>query len=745
MPEVTGATQISDFSFAGAGLRQGLRRPRAVLLAAALIAWWWVAASPAEARPYTVYACDAAGFWGYANNAWTPLGAGTIESRCPSNNDSQRGLTTRIVGGDSYPGLTASIFDFFAPPGTTITGIRWSGRLARNNCAWSASIVAYPAASIVVGVPNEAYCSTEEFDLFSSILSFPAPAGTTHLRQMVICGRTNCDPGATFHSRHIEVNLEDWWAPSVSASGALADGHWVSGEQVVRVDTADNTGIRRMDASIPGTPARSAEFSCNPTFAVPCPGSPSADLSLETTGLNDGTHTLAVTATDGAGNATTANRTVRVDNTPPDPVAPSLMGGEGWRTTNDFGMSWVNSTGQHAPITAAGWELCSEGRCVEGSRQESGIEEIRNLAVPRPGDHTARIWLEDAAGNSRREAAIAAVHMRFDPVAPGLTFESPDPADPLRVGVLASDQHSGVADGDIEIRRAGTNAWHGLDTRLEDGRLVAYVDDERFRRGTYEFRAHVVDHAGNEASIGPQDAGAAGLRLPVRAVTRLKAGLRRVGITRRVVRRHGRRRMIRRRVISFDPRFRARYRRPVKLHGRLTNGEGQALADATIDVLDESSTGRSRLVATLQADRNGSFSYRFRARRNRLIRFRYHGSRRIGPADAPVRVLVPATTSIDVSRSTVLNGESVRFRGRVKTGPLPPAGKLVEVQAHFRDRWRTFSTVRTDRNGRWRFPYRFGGTVGRVRYRFRVVLPAEGGYPFTTGASRMLRVLVVGL
>ena len=289
----------------------------------------------------------------------------------------------------------------------------------------------------------------------------------------------------------------------------------------------------------------------------------------------------------------------------------------------------------------------------------------------------------------------------------------------------------------------GTSAWHGIDTKLTSPGLVAYVDDERFRNGVYEFRAHATDRAGNEASIGPKDAGAASLRLPVRATTKLRAGARRIKIKRRVVHRDGQRRTVRKRVVVLDPRVRASFRSRVRLHGRLTNEDGQPLDAATVDVLDADS--RDRLLGTVQTGLDGGFSYRLKATRSRGIRFRYHGSRRIGAAEAVVRILVPAASTIQVDRSTVLNGDSVLFRGRVRTGPIPTAGKLIEVQAYFRRQWRTFSTVRSDSQGRWEFPYEFGGTTGRVRYRFRVLLPVEGGYPFATGTSPVIRVLVTGL
>ncbi len=187
---------------------------------------------------------------------------------------------------------------------------------------------------------------------------------------------------------------------------------------------------------------------------------------------------------------------VRVDNTPPDPVQPIVAGGEAWRSTNDFDLRWSNPPGQHAPIVAANWEACAEGVCQGGREGGDNVRGIQNLSVRNPGDHIARVWLEDAAGNSRQASAIAAVHLRYDPVDPSLSFEPDDPADPLRIAVTASDRHSGVASGEIEMRREGTQAWHGLETRREEGSLVAYVDDERFGNGVYEFRAHATDRAG---------------------------------------------------------------------------------------------------------------------------------------------------------------------------------------------------------------------------------------------------------
>jgi len=95
-----------------------------------------------------------------------------------------------------------------------------------------------------------------------------------------------------------------------------------------------------------------------------------------------------------------------------------------------------------------------------------------------------------------------------------------------------------------------------------------------------------------------------------------------------------------------------------------------------------------------------------------------------------------------VRRIAVAGGRPLLLQGRVGR-PVPRHGKLVEVQAHFRGRWRTISAVRARRDGRWRFRYVFRTTGLRTGYRMRARVPVEAGYPFAVGASRPVRVTVL--
>jgi hypothetical protein len=585
-------------------------------------------------------------------------------------------------------------------------------------------------------MPNGQFCETLGYDNRGWPIPQPVPGGTTRLEQLVICGASECPPAAVFHSHVLEVTVDDPQPPSISLSGPLASGWWVSGTAGrfpdVQITGGDNTGVQRIEASL-GARSSTQGSACDWSHAQPCAGQSTMAWTPGVGDLSDGRHTLSVSVTDASGNTTSATRDVYVDNTPPDPVLPEITGGTAWRRTNGFAVSWTNPPNGGAPITRAHWKLCrTDGSCpARGQQAGDEVHELPGLLAPAPGDYRLFVWLEDAAGNQREATAAVAVPVRFDPEPPELAFLAPDPADPLRVVVHGSDRHSGIAQGAIEMRQSGTDTWHGLPTTLEGSHLVAYVDDERFRRGAYEFRAHAQDRAGNEASTGKRtDGSAATLRLPARIDTRLT-----VGVLRRLDDRRARR---------FDRTITARYGTVLRLSGLLVNADGQPIEAATIEALEEPFDGTPLPIGLATTGADGRFRYILRATRNRDLLFKYAGSRRIGAATSPFELRVPAASTIRVNRKRVRNGQGVVFTGRVASRPLPITGKLIEMQAHFRGRWRTFSTLRTDRAGRWRFRYQFGATLGRVTYRFRARLPSEGGYPFLSGRSKVAKVLVVG-
>ncbi|HET8822434.1 MAG TPA: hypothetical protein VFM57_12875, partial [Thermoleophilaceae bacterium] len=60
-------------------------------------------------------------------------------------------------------------------------------------------------------------------------MPYSVPSGTTRLEQLAVCGARECSPGAAAHTHNVEVTIEDPAPPSISLSGPLASGRWVSG------------------------------------------------------------------------------------------------------------------------------------------------------------------------------------------------------------------------------------------------------------------------------------------------------------------------------------------------------------------------------------------------------------------------------------------------------------------------------------------------------------------------------------
>jgi hypothetical protein len=590
---------------------------------------------------------------------------------------------------------------------------------------------AEPSGGTVFGLPNGQFCATSDFDLRTQTLAFPVPAGTTRLQQLVICGAPTCDTGATMHTTASVVTIEDPVPPTLSLSGPLVERRWVSGTRLVVTNARDNVGIASHTTALAGVADRQS-LPCNYTAPRPCTDFVARSF-IATEQAPQGPNQLSVDVVDGAGNPAHASQTIYVDNQPPERVRPLVEGGEQWRSGNGFKLLWVNPAQAYAPIVRAHYRLCSSAGCGDQLADGPDIDDIGPIQLPAPGDYTVRVWLEDEAGNESYDlTASDPVHLRFDPEAPRLTFEPPDPADPLRVSVLVDDRYSGMATGEIEMRERGGDTWHALQTKLEGSRLVGYVDDERFRSGAYEFRARAADLAGNEGSTNRRANGArATIDLPVRFVTRLKVGLARAARPR----------------VRPMSRAQVRYGRRIKLAGRLTNVDGQPLDGASVEVFADTVNDATGPVSAgiAHTDKAGRFSYVALANQSKVLRFRYPGSRRIRSAEANFRLGVPAVATIRARPRSLLNGETVTLSGSVRTRPLPVSGKLIEIQAFFRSRWRTFSTTRAGPDGRWIFEYQFGATRGQIRYRLRARLPAEGGYPFDTGYSPVARVLVSGL
>jgi len=727
--------------------------PVAALMATAL------AVESASAGTFELRSCMAAKAEDYDSGAFAAARSSSrmvIRRSCNPFGQGERGLVTsnRVARGRLRRNEHASVV-LWTPPGTRIVRFDWSGKLRRSDCGWTVELYAVRPGQRPAYIKREragrncphprganaSYAPPRNYNVGSA----------TALVQRVVCrSRDGCPASrpTMLVTRYAKAYVVDFTRPGVRIlGGGLASWRWVRGEQSLRYTAGDNVGIRSARLLVAGRQYAKSAAACNYASRTPCPSGPNALVADTRRVSRDGVHAIAVEVQDASGNSSVGRSVALIDNTAPSRVDVAADGGQAWRRTNAFNVRWSNPLDPYAPIVAAFARLCPTvgGSCREARYAGSGISRVLAMRVPGPGSWKLSLWRQDAAGNADRGRASVPVLLRYDPEPPQLSFERQTLADPTRVSVLVRDTVSGLARGEIELRRQGSSVWQSLSTRREGTRLVAYIDDSHLPAGVYELRSRAFDQAGNEASTTARHDGSPMiLRLPIRFESVLTAGVAQKRTIRKRVGRRGHRRVVKRRVVRLVPAARVRLGRRVRISGQLTNADGQPVSDATIYVFSKSAAAPESLAGVAVTDSAGHFSYTARGSNSRTLRLLYVGTRLALPAEREVGLLVPAVSTLRASLRRARNGQAVVFRGRVRSLPVPSTGKLVEMQAHFRGRWRTFSTVRSDLRGHWRFRYRFGGTVGRVRYRFRALLPAEGGYPFETGLSRTVKVTVRG-
>jgi hypothetical protein len=740
---------------------------RVAVVAGALSVLLVVLAPSAYAGQFTVASCqaDRTNFSTTAFNDFATRGM-TIRRACNPEGPGIRGLVTaNVTNGGTVPRGSVAMVALSAPNGTHFTTLRWAGSARRRDCRYALQLYAEGPNMTPIAIKNvraNQHCPEKTRAQAAGYRSRTFNVtGSTRIVQRVICegggGRKSCSARGANYIRTYQaaVGVEDDQAPTatIATDTLLASGAWVSGTQTLNYDAEDNVGVKSATAVVSGTGVGADQRTCitaSPDAfadAVPCPNGPGT-ITLDTRRLTDGTQQLVVQSLDTAGNVgSSAPVTVRVDNTAPARVSVGVDGGDSWRNQNDFRLAWTNpAESDRAPIVAAEYKVCpsSGGGCSQGEQAGEGVASLP-IQVPSPGVWTVTMWRRDAAGNADPATASDPVTLRYDPEPPQVTFDAVSESDPTLVSAPVTDKVSGLADGTIEISAAGSNTWQTLDTHVDGSRLVARIDDASLPAGNYALRATAHDQARNESSATTRaDGQPMMVTLPLRIASALQAGIARTRIIKRVVHRHGKRRTVRRRITELRPHGVIRLGRQTRISGRLTNRDGQGIAGADLQVFASSDGGPEQLVGDVQTDASGAYTYTAAGSASRTLRLVYAGSPLILPAASNVRIVVPAVSTLRVSRRRVLNGQKVMFSGQVRSTPIPAGGKLIQLEVLLSGGWQTFRTARTDQAGHWALPYRFARTRGVQWYRFRVQLPREAGYPFGAGASKSLRVRVRG-
>jgi 5-hydroxyisourate hydrolase-like protein (transthyretin family) len=178
--------------------------------------------------------------------------------------------------------------------------------------------------------------------------------------------------------------------------------------------------------------------------------------------------------------------------------------------------------------------------------------------------------------------------------------------------------------------------------------------------------------------------------------------------------------------------------------GRLLDGAGKPITSAAVDVLvrRRNAGAATKRIATATTGDDGRLRVKLPSGPSRTITLSYTAfSGDPKPAaTSKLGAVVRAIVSASITPRSVRLGQPLVLTGRLRH--LRRGGVLVLMQGRDGRVWKTIGTVRTSRDGRlrWRYRFRVAGSRGATfQFRARVSSP---NYPFAPGNSKPIRVHV---
>jgi hypothetical protein len=323
----------------------GMRIVVALALAVALLA-----PAGAQAGTYDVVSCRAPGANG-GNLAWTP-GYGAypnpdpqptqfdVVQECPGPRSFLLARSRAVDGVDAFWAHSA-YFRFDAPPFTTISTIRlWRhGQSVRADTAdggadeWRVfaqnddgvlsaeqCVIPVDRGQCDIGAPEPlngksvSNASLVTYNLDTTWASWGVVCNPSSFKSCATANGLNY-PYASFNLWASIVTIRDDTDPAISALGGLWGDGWRRPGESLGYDASDSAGIRSVHAQV-GPASAVAEGNCDFRRPAPCPTRFGGHMNLGAP-PPDGPQAAVVTATDAAGNETSASRVVLIDGNAP--------------------------------------------------------------------------------------------------------------------------------------------------------------------------------------------------------------------------------------------------------------------------------------------------------------------------------------------------------------------------------------------------------------------------------------------
>jgi hypothetical protein len=591
-----------------------------------------------------------------------------------------------------------------------------------------------------------------------------------------ICPELGGDPCiASNHLYAMVVALTDNTAPTASnVSGTLVGPGAIAGVADVSFAATDTgSGLYSAAVTVDGVTLASTLVSANNGRCVaidgpgsggvqsgvlrfgwtaPCLLAGSGTLSLDTSVLHDGAHSVIVSVSDAAANtATVWSGTINTRNAPQGGV-PQIFGDA------QQGQTLVAGTGHWSPAPTAyayQWEHCDAAGSNCAAILGATAPAYAATAADAYGQLAVVVTASDADGSTSATSAPSGVVLDANgyltrPQGPLLTGgHLPQISGAAREGATLTAQPGSWANGPLRYSYtwelcdasglgctpiAGAGGPSFTLVRADDFARVRVVVDASGPGGTSEVaseptrvianvRGSKAGSAGGPSASGPGTPHLANGSGACRAA-QLHATLR--GAARVAI------------ALGHS----------VTLRGVLRCGHATPIGHALLAVEIAPAAGAGPVRHThVRTAADGSFAYVLGSGPSRriILSYRAFADDATPSARASANVLVRPAISLQITPTHTFNGHTITFTGRVSGGGEPRGGLPLDLEYRAGSRWMIYDVVRArPGDGRFIYRYTFKRTTQSITYTFRVAIPAAGvsGYPYQSTASpaRSVRV-----
>ena len=272
----------------------------------------------------------------------------------------------------------------------------------------------------------------------------------------------------------------DTTAPTVHLTSP-SDGSSVQGDVLISATASDSIGVAGVTYALDGG---------GQTALTAGPGG-TATATWDSSSVADGRHDLVVTASDAAGNTSTATASITVANL--DTTPPSTPGSLKTRSisTDTVDLTWAAASDDRG---VAGYRLTRDGTDVWSGTATRFVD----TSVQPGTDYVYEVTALDAAGNTSPESAMLLVH----------TPETADTVPPSTPELSAQ-----VSGDDVQLSWTDATDDTGVNTYevLRDGTVIGtvngstntFVDADVEQARPHEYAVRALDLAGNAGEATP--------------------------------------------------------------------------------------------------------------------------------------------------------------------------------------------------------------------------------------------------